>query len=72
MPEVAAVPGRASAQAAESSSAWWLPAQPMVCVPNWQLSKLFSLEMHQTRQLMTQTEKQGMKHKIFSVLGAEG
>lgn len=72
MPEVAAVPGRASAQAAESSPAWWLPAQPMVCVPNWQLSKLFSLEMHQTRQLMTQTEKQGMKHKIFSVLGAEG
>lgn len=47
------------------------PAQPMVCVPNWQLSKLFSLGMNQTRQLMTQTEKQGKKHKSFSVIGDE-
>ena len=47
------------------------PAQPMVCVPNWQLSKLFSLEMNQTRQLITQIEKQGKKHKIFSVTRVE-
>lgn len=43
------------------------PAQPVVCVPNWQLSKLFSSEMNQTRQLTTPIEKQGKKHKIFSV-----
>ena len=47
------------------------PARPMVCVPNWQLSKLFSLEMNQARQLMTQTEKQGKKQKIFSVKWVE-
>lgn len=65
MPEVVAVPGRASAKGSESSQLGGSQLSLWYVYQIRQLSKLFSLEMHQTRWLMTQTEKQGKKHRSF-------